>query len=172
MGGTIEVQSVVGEGSVFTANLRFRALPAPGLVMGEGRGHPLPVQKILLVEDNEINREIETELLEKLGFVIDTAENGQIALEKMQNAAPGDYDLILMDLQMPVMDGWQASAEIRSLPDPALARIPIIALSANVLESDRRRSKECGVDVHLTKPLDLPLLIKTIDSVMQSRRSF
>ncbi len=104
--------------------------------------------------------------------MIDTAENGQIALEKMQNAAPGDYDLILMDLQMPVMDGWQASAEIRSLPDPALARIPIIALSANVLESDRRRSKECGVDVHLTKPLDLPLLIKTIDSVMQSRRSF
>ncbi len=124
--------------------------------------------RVLLVEDNEINREIETELLEKLGFVIDTAENGQIALEKMQNAAPGDYDLILMDLQMPVMDGWQASAEIRSLPDPALARIPIIALSANVLESDRRRSKECGVDVHL----DLPLLIKTIDSVMQSRRSF
>ena len=172
MGGTINVQSVVGEGSVFTANLRFRALPPPDLVLGEGRGHPLPVQKILLVEDNEINREIETELLEKLGFVIDTAENGQIALEKMQNAAPGDYDLILMDLQMPVMDGWQASAEIRSLTDPALARIPIIALSANVLESDRRRSKECGVDVHLTKPLDLPLLIKTIDSVMQSRRSF
>ena len=83
-------------------------------------------------------------------------------LDKVAKAAPGDYDLIIMDLQMPVMDGWEASAAIRKLPDPTLSRIPIIALSANVLQSDQRKSRECGINVHLPKPLELPLLLDTI----------
>ena len=123
----------------------------------------MAVRRILLVEDNELNRELETELLEEMGFIVDTAENGREALEKMQRAAPGDHDLVLMDIQMPVMDGWQATEAIRNLPDPTLARIPIIALSADMLERDRQRSKEKGIDAHLLKPMDLALLLRTIE---------
>ena len=97
--------------------------------------------------------------------MVEPAENGKIALEKMRKAAPGDYDLILMDLQMPVMNGWETAVAIRALPDPALARTPIIALSANMLESDRRRSKGSGIDAHLLKPMDLPLLLRTIQEL-------
>ena len=164
MGGTMDVQSEVGRGSTFTASFTFR-------VQGRNAGAPERAgrwegpQRILLVEDNEINREIETELLERLNFVVEPAENGKIALEKMRKAAPGDYDLILMDLQMPVMNGWETAVAIRALPDPALARTPIIALSANMLESDRRRSKGSGIDAHLLKPMDLPLLLRTIQEL-------
>ena len=86
------------------------------------------------------------------------AENGKIAVEKIISSMPGEYALILMDIQMPVMDGWEASRAIRSLPDPVLADIPIIALSANAMESDWRRSRACGIDEHLTKPMDLAAL--------------
>ena len=164
MGGAMDVQSEVGRGSTFTASFTFR-------VQGRNAGAPERAgrwegpQRILLVEDNEINREIETELLERLNFVVEPAENGKIALEKMRTAAPGDYDLILMDLQMPVMNGWETAVAIRALPDPALARTPIIALSANMLESDRRRSKGSGIDAHLLKPMDLPLLLRTIQEL-------
>ena len=125
--------------------------------------------RILLVEDNEIKREIETELLERMGFIIDSAENGKFALEKVRHSAPGDYDLIIMDLQMPVMDGWQSSAEIRALPDPTLSHIPIIALSANVMVSDRLKSQQCGINAHLSKPMDLPLLLDEIDKLVKYR---
>ena len=87
----------------------------------------------------------------------------------MKGSAPGHYDLVLMDLQMPVMDGWQASREIRALPDRALARIPIVALSANVLESDRNKSKECGIDAHLPKPMDLAQVVSTIEELTGKR---
>ena len=123
-------------------------------------------RRILLVEDNELNREIETELLTNMGFAVETAENGKLALEKIEGSSTGDYDLILMDLQMPVMDGWKASAAIRRLQDPGLARIPIIALSANALASDLRKSKESGIDLHLPKPVDFPLLLEAIESLI------
>ena len=126
--------------------------------------------RILLAEDNEINREIEMELLGELGFEIDPAENGKIALEKMDQAPPGHYDVVLMDLQMPVMDGWMASLAIRALRDPAKAGVPIIALTANALESDRRRAKECGIDAHLRKPMDLALLLRTMEELTGKRR--
>ena len=121
------------------------------------------------MEDNEINREIATDLLENMGFLIDPAENGQEALEKVSRSAPGGYDLIIMDLQMPVMDGWEASAAIRALPDPALANIPIVALSANALDEDRRKSRESGIDVHLAKPMDVPVLLDTIEALTGRR---
>ncbi len=121
--------------------------------------------KILIVEDNELNMEIEVDLLEGSGFLVDTAENGKIALEKVSVSKPGEYFLVIMDIQMPVMDGYQAARAIRALPDQALAAIPIIALSANSFEQDKRKSMECGMNAHLAKPIDLPLLLSTIDAL-------
>lgn len=162
MHGSIDVKSSVNEGSTFTVDLVFRYQPLPD--HAEGDPHS-PSLRILLVEDNEINREIETELLERIGFIIDPAENGKEALEKVERSAPGDYDLIIMDLQMPVMNGWQAAAAIRSLPDPTLSHIPIIALSANILISDRRKALESGIEYYLSKPLDFNALLETIEKI-------
>lgn len=167
MGGSIDVQSVVDQGSVFTANLRFRLqaaeTAAPDSAAAEGEpGRP---QRILLVEDNMINQEIETEILQELGFAIDTADNGAAAVEKIKGSRPGEYDLILMDIQMPVMNGWQAARAIRNLPDPVQASIPIIALSANVLESDIRKSAESGMNAHLGKPMDVAELLRTMETL-------
>ena len=163
MGGVLSVQSVVDKGSTFTAAFRFRVQERRSAVRksaSEGAAF-----RILLAEDNEINREIEMELLGELGFEIDPAENGKLALEKMEQAAAGHYDVVLMDLQMPVMDGWQASVAIRTLPDKAKAGVPIIALSANALEQDVRKSRECGIDAHLRKPMDLALLLQTMEEL-------
>ena len=122
-------------------------------------------KKILLVEDNELNQEIAVEILQETGFVMDVADDGSAAVERMREAEPGQYDLILMDIQMPVMDGRQAATEIRRLKNQELAQIPIIALSANAFESDKRMSIESGMDAHLTKPIDIPLLLETIGIV-------
>ena len=169
MGGTLDVRSEVGVGSIFTATftLRLQAQPDKGQKSNAAAGVP---QRILLAEDNDINREIEMELLTMMGFLIDPVENGQLALEKVTYAAPGYYDLLLLDLQMPVMDGWTAAKAIRALPDPALSRIPIVALSANMLESDQQRSRESGIDVHLNKPMDLSLLLQTIEDLTGKQR--
>lgn len=163
MHGSIEVDSRVNEGSKFTVNLVFRFQPLPDAP--DDDASIATNLRILLVEDNEINREIETELLNRMGFLVDPVENGKIALEKIEGSAPGDYDLIIMDLQMPVMDGWQASSAIRKLPDPTLSKIPIIALSANILISDRRRALESGIDFYLSKPLDFQVLLETIEKI-------
>ena len=169
MGGSLEVESEEGKGSTFRATLTLRVQAGAS----EGSRTLLAggaVQRILLAEDNDINREIETELLTMMGFLIDPVENGQLALEKVTYAAPGYYDLLLLDLQMPVMDGWTAAKAIRALPDPALSRIPTVALSANMLESDQQRSRESGIDVHLNKPMDLSLLLQTIEDLTGKQR--
>ena len=163
MGGVLSVQSAIDKGSTFTAAFRFRV--QEWHVSARKQAEEGAAFRILLVEDNEINREIEMELLGELGFEIDPAENGMIALEKMRDSDPGYYDVVLMDLQMPVMDGWQASVAIRALPDKAKARVPIIALSANALERDLRKSRECGLDAHLRKPMDLALLLRTMEEL-------
>ena len=124
--------------------------------------------KVIIADDEKlICRLIET-LIDWKALdmeIVGKAENGLEALEKMKQAAPGDYDLIIMDLQMPVLDGWQSAAAIRALPDTILARIPIVALSANVLADDQRKSRESGIDAHLTKPMDLPVLLDTIEAL-------
>ncbi len=164
MQGSIDVESALGVGSTFTVTLRLRIQNQTDPIFADSNEvlQRLFDQKILLVEDNEINLEIETEMLEELGFLIDTAENGSIAVEKIRNAKPGEYALILMDIQMPVMDGRAATRAIRSLEDPELSHIPIIALTADAFESDRLKSIECGMDAHLTKPIDVPVLLETI----------
>lgn len=172
MGGDIAVDSHVGEGSTFTVTLHLPIQDDPLFadVATKEILAQLMKQKILLVEDNEINLEIETNLLAGVGLTIETAENGSIAVKKITASAPGEYGLILMDIQMPVMDGWQAAKAIRNLSDPQLARIPIIALSANAFESDKRMSIESGMDAHLTKPLDIPFLLETIANVLHTRK--
>ena len=119
---------------------------------------------ILLVEDNELNREIAVELLKQYGFRIDTAENGAEAVEKVKHAAPGDYDLVLMDVQMPVMNGYEATKQIRALDDPALAGITILAMTANAFDEDRKQALECGMDGFLSKPIVLEELIGTLQN--------
>ena len=172
MGGTIDVQSSPGCGSKFSVTLRFRTQTHPVMpsMSVEDTITYLSRQKILLVEDNEINLEIETALLEGLGFDIDTATDGKIAVEMMEKAKPGDYALILMDIQMPVMNGHQAARAIRKLNNKELSRIPIIALSADAFESDRRKSIESGMDAHLPKPIDIPVLLDTITKTLQAHR--
>ena len=170
MGGTIDVKSRVNEGSTFTITLRFRIQPpsSPAPAGEPEQDGPPKTHRILLVEDNEINLEIETEILQDLGFEIDSAVNGKIAVDKLRQASPGEFDLVLMDIQMPVMDGWQAAEEIRRLDNPKISCIPIIALSANVFESDIRKSIESGMNAHIPKPLDVGLLMETIEKITKT----
>ena len=119
-------------------------------------------KRILLVEDNELNREIATELLSSCGFTIDTAENGQVAVEKMASAKPGTYDLVLMDIQMPVMDGYEATRRIRMLEDPTVANTTIIAMTANAFNEDKIKAEDAGMNAHVAKPIDVEELLQTI----------
>ena len=121
-----------------------------------------PEASVLIVDDNEINLEIENEVLKNAGFLVDTAMDGSIALEKVQQAGPGYYDLILMDIQMPIMDGYHATRAIRELDDKVKANIPIIAVSANAFEEDRKKAIESGMNVHLAKPIDVASLYDMI----------
>ncbi|MCM1156524.1 MAG: GNAT family N-acetyltransferase [Roseburia sp.] len=164
MGGTIQVSSVLGQGSKFSVTLPLyiqtdSAAPAEPdqIVM-----HFSTPKRILVVDDNEINLEIENEVLKDAGFLVDTAEDGSIALEKIKQSKPGDYDLILMDIQMPVMDGYHATRAIREIDNPVLAGIPIIAVSANAFEEDKKMAIESGMNAHLPKPLDTMRLYKMI----------
>ena len=168
MNGTISADSTPGQGSTFTVTLTLRQQSSPSAPDSNiDHTHALLVgRKILLVDDNEINLEIETELLQELGFRIETATDGLQAIEKLQASAPGEYAFILMDIQMPVMDGRKAAETIRRLEDPVLSHIPIIALSANAFESDKRLSTESGMNAHLTKPIDVPILLETIARVV------
>ena len=114
---------------------------------------------ILLVEDNELNSEITVEILNGYGCQVDTAVNGAEAVKKIKNSKPGDYDLVLMDVQMPVMNGYEATRQIRALNDPALAGITILAMTANAFDEDKKKALECGMDGFLTKPIVIDELI-------------
>lgn len=173
MGGTIEVDSAIGKGSTFTVTIRLRIQETQlvSAVSPEDVAVCLKSGKILLVEDNEINVEIETEILEKAGFCIEIAENGSIAVEKVKKSEPGEYALVLMDIQMPVMDGREAAEAIRGLGNPELAHIPIIALSADAFENDRRLSLESGMDEHLTKPMDIDEVVGAMAKALQRHKT-
>ncbi len=171
MGGTITAESEVGKGSTFKVILELRKQNYDHRTEQEqsARSFSLKGKKILIVEDNPINLEIEAELLSDLGCTIDSAQNGQIAVEKVSASKDGEYFLILMDIQMPVMDGLQATEAIRKLDNPAHAKLPIIAVSANAFESDKKASIEAGMDAHLTKPINIPLLLKTIKQTVKNK---
>lgn len=171
MAGQIEVSSTLGLGSEFTATLRLRLRNEQKITFEEAQNAVkacLGDRKILLVDDNELNLEIEAELFQEVGFFVDSAENGQIAVDKISQAPPGTYAFVLMDIQMPVMNGYDAARAIRRLPDHERAEIPIIALSANAFDEDRRKSMESGMNAHMAKPLDMTALLELIASIIQN----
>ena len=168
MGGTITVHSELNKGSTFTVAVSLRTKTKSN-GNGEENGEELTGKKILIVEDNPLNLEIETELLQDYGFIVDTAVNGQIAVDKIKEAKKGDYDLILMDIQMPVLDGRAASKAIRAL-NSELSAIPIIALSANAFDSDKILSLQAGINAHLNKPIDMPVLIDAMKKAFAERK--
>ena len=120
---------------------------------------------VLLVEDNELNREIAEEIMKAYGLEVDTAENGAIAVDKVSAAAPGQYDLVLMDVQMPIMDGYTATRRIRELENPALAGVPILAMTANAFDEDRRNALESGMNGFLSKPIVITDLVQEIRKI-------
>ena len=124
-------------------------------------------KKLLLVEDNELNQEIAVEILKESGFVIDVAEDGAVAVEKMKTAVCGQYDLILMDIQMPIMNGYEATRRIREIEEPEIANIPIIAMTANAFDEDRRAALDAGMNGHIAKPIDIPKLLELLKDVLK-----
>jgi len=135
----------------------------PGASQPVKRSH---TGRILLVEDNELNQEIASSILTEAGFAVEIADNGQIALDMLQDARPGHYDLILMDVQMPVMDGYTATRAIRALGDRRLATIPILAMTANAFEEDRKEALHAGMNGHIAKPIDIGKLFETLDAII------
>ena len=123
-------------------------------------------KRLLLAEDNELNREIAEELLSDSGFVVETAEDGTVALEKVKNSVPGYYALVLMDIQMPRMNGYDAARAIRALEDPKLAAIPIVAMTANAFDEDRKRALESGMNAHIAKPIDIKKLLEVLTEIL------
>ena len=124
-------------------------------------------KKILLVEDNLLNQEIAVEILQEAGFVVETADDGDVAVNKLRYADSNQYDLVLMDVQMPRMDGYTATREIRTLPDHSIANIPIIAITANAFEEDKKKVIEAGMNGHIAKPIDIPTLMETLAVILK-----
>ena len=156
---------------MFMSDIRETLMTAIGQRQAEPEDRILPAATsdfrgkcILLVEDNELNREIAVEILNEYGFQVDTAENGAEAVEKVKNSKSGSYDLVLMDVQMPVMNGYEATRRIRALNDPALAKITILAMTANAFDEDRKKAMECGMDGFLSKPIVVEELIDTLQN--------
>ena len=143
----------------------FRAEPASE--PAQPTAADLKGKKLLLVEDNELNREIALEILKEAGFVVDIAEDGAVAVQKIKQAAPGQYDLILMDIQMPNLDGYEATRQIRALPDAEKASIPIFAMTANAFEEDRQNALAAGMNGHIAKPLDVPHLLRVLADALK-----
>ncbi|MDO4479349.1 MAG: response regulator [Lachnospiraceae bacterium] len=158
---------------LFMSDLRESLLHALGRAQAKAKKSD-PVDEVaafkgkhlLLVEDNELNREIAVEILQDYGFRIDTAENGAVAVKTIESSAPGAYDLVLMDIQMPIMDGYTASDHIRALKDPRLAAVPIVAMTANAFDEDRKMAMAHGMNGFLSKPISLEEVIKTLHAVL------
>ena len=158
---------------MFLSDLRETLMSALGQKLTDAPQELLPEKNadfkdkhILLVEDNELNREIAQEILREYGFQVDTAENGEVAVEKVSTAAPGSYDLVLMDVQMPVMDGYTATRKIRALDDPARAKLPILAMTANAFDEDRRNALESGMNGFLSKPIVIGDLMQELHKIL------
>ena len=158
---------------MFLSDLRETLMSALGQKQTDAAQELLPQKDadfkgrhILLVEDNELNREIAQEILREYGFRVNTAENGAVAVEKVSTAAPGSYDLVLMDIQMPVMDGYTATRQIRALENPALAGVPILAMTANAFDEDRRRAMESGMNGFLSKPIVIGDLVQELHKIL------
>ena len=168
MGGSIQVESRQGIGTKFTIDLSFdialkeevygnqNAMKPPAI-------HTIKGTRILLVEDNELNREIATAIMEEIGLDVDCVEDGTDAVNIMSSAEGRKYDLIFMDIQMPKMDGYTATREIRTLNDPKCANIPIIAMTANAFEEDRKKAIKAGMNAHIAKPISADIILENLE---------
>lgn len=169
MEGTIEVESEIGKGSTFIITLPHRIAKAEDVkksTMIEINPETFLGKRILLVEDNEMNAEIATEILSEAGFIIEHAEDGQICIDMLTDKEPSYYDLILMDVQMPNMDGYDATRVIRSMKDETRADIPIIAMTANAFEEDKKNALMAGMNGHLAKPIEVSKLMDTLAQIL------
>ncbi|MDE7394559.1 MAG: response regulator, partial [Clostridiales bacterium] len=176
MGGTITVDSEQGKGSEFTVNFRFRVADSTASSQPSGQESAdetdraeqrFDGKKLLLVEDNELNQEIAQTILEDVGFTVDTADDGSVAVERMKKMPAGTYDLILMDVQMPVMNGYQATSAIRALKNRAKAATPIVAMTANAFEEDRKAAMDAGMNGFAAKPIEIDKLMKTLKDLLK-----
>ena len=174
MGGSIEAESKKGEGTTFTIGLPFKIfregaeekdIPIEKISVGDNYGH-----RILLVDDIELNRMLAETILEESGFSVETVADGCDAVEAFAKHPPGYYDLVLMDIQMPVMNGYEATRAIRSLDRPDAKILPIIALSANSRDEDKRMSIESGMNYHIAKPFDVVQLIASVNKYIAARK--
>ena len=167
MGGTITVESRIGVGTRFTLTLPHRIAEDSGSGRLEETAREFQTdcfkgKRILLAEDNELNAEFAIAILEEAGFLVDRAEDGILCVDMLEKAAPGYYDLILMDIQMPNMDGYKATQTIRSFSDPVKAGITIIAMTANAFEEDRRNAFRVGMNGHIAKPIRVEKLLSVL----------
>ena len=175
-GGSMEIRSKKNQGTEVILDLSLKLKPPKEendlpeenvIVEQDSEQLEFSGKRVLLAEDNDLNCEIAEELLSQKGICVEVAGNGAEAVEKVKNSEPGYYEVILMDIQMPVMDGYEATRQIRSLEDAALAKIPIIALSANAFEEDRRASREAGMDGHLAKPIETAKLFGILKEIIK-----
>ena len=170
MGGSIEVTSALGHGSKFVVRIPLKIdEDFRDTVPDESTDQEISLagMKILLVEDNEMNREIAQEILEEYGAKIETAEDGDIAVEKIRHAAPGWVDVVLMDIQMPRMNGYDATKAIRALPDEWASSIPIVAMTANAFEEDRQNAFAAGMNEHIAKPIHVGKLLSVLSGILK-----
>ena len=188
LGGTIQVESEVGRGTEFTVMLEceisgttVKEEPDPEKrepLKNEKQKIRAEIQrryegkKVLLVEDNELNREIATAIMEEIGLDVDCVEDGTDAVNIMSSAEGRKYDLIFMDIQMPKMDGYTATREIRTLNDPKCANIPIIAMTANAFEEDRKKAIKAGMNAHIAKPISADIILENLERMRQNRKYF
>ena len=183
MGGRIQVESEVGKGTEFTVTLEcelsgMTTKPESASEQRELPGNEMQKHKaedrrsyagkrVLLVEDNELNREIATAIMQEIGLNVDIAEDGTDAVDIMSSAEGRKYDLIFMDIQMPKMDGYTATREIRTLNDPKCANIPIIAMTANAFEEDRKKAIKAGMNGHIAKPISVDVILENLDQIFK-----
>ena len=171
MGGTIEVLTSPGSGTQIIIRLKLKLATEEDLQKDSSPEDEEEVdftgKRLLVVEDNAINMEIACMILIQQGFQVDTAENGKIALDMVSSSPPGTYDAILMDIQMPIMDGYAATRAIRALDNKELADIPILAMTANAFQEDVQAAKEAGMQAHVAKPVDVAVLIKELKTVLK-----
>lgn len=169
MNGDLTCTSKIGKGTEFIFTFSARVAKGGNELIKQAkiREVVLKGKRILVVEDNDLNREITAEILGAEGCFIEEAENGMVALEKVGTSKVGYYDLVLMDIQMPIMDGYEAVKHIRALENEGLANIPIIAMTANAFEEDKRKALETGMDAYVSKPIDIDKMLETMMDILK-----
>ena len=169
MGGTVEAESEIGKGTKLTVILPHRIASEADILHGNGgekASADFSGKRILIAEDNDLNAEIATELLTEMGFEVERAQDGDICVSMVDQAEGGYYDLILMDIQMPNMNGYQAAEAIRKMDDPSKAGIPIVAMTANAFGEDKKNAHAAGMNAHLAKPVDIQKMMETLRELL------